>query len=84
MPAPGPGSSPVMLVASDQGVPPSPVMVTTIRTGTECGPAAPGPGFVQVTLLCHVAVVPLMLLKASATRLPLRLARGSAEALGPQ
>jgi hypothetical protein len=59
-------------------------MVTTIRTGTECGPGAPGPGFVQVTLLSHVAVVPLMLLNARATRLPLRLARGSAVESGPQ
>jgi hypothetical protein len=59
-------------------------MVMVMRTGTENGPGDPGPGLVHVTLLCHVAVEPAALTKASVTNEPLRLARGSGDELDPQ
>jgi len=84
MPAPGPGSSPGMLVAFAHSSPPA-VMVTVIFTGTENVPPG-GLGLVQLTLLCHVAVlVPAPPTNARVVPAPpLRLAFGRADELDPQ
>jgi hypothetical protein len=59
-------------------------MVISIRIGTVWGPAAPGPGLVQLEVPSQVALVPLMPVNDRVWRAPSRPALGRAAEDGPQ